>query len=222
MRVAIVEDNLPLSNGIAQAFRDDGHGVDQLHDGGEAMAILAREPVDLVILDINLPGASGIDVLSGMRQAGNQVPVLMLTARAAQSDKIIGLDLGADDYLTKPFDLEELKARARALMRRSGLPLFQHVVLGDLILDTAARRVSLGGEVLDLPRREFALAEILLLRQGHVISKHQIIEHLYGAGADVEENAVEIYVHRLRKRFRSSSVEIRTVRGLGYTLQEVK
>lgn len=216
MRIAVVEDNLVLADGIARAFRSDGHGVDEIHDGADAMAFLLQETVNLIVLDINLPGDSGLEILSSLRKNGIQTPVLLLTARDSMNDKVSGLDLGADDYLTKPFDLTELQARARALLRRSEKPVAQTQAFGEIEYNEEARQIKLNGKLLDLPRREFALAELLMQRSGHVISKNQIIENLYGAGAEIEDSAIELYIHRLRKKLVSDSVEIKTVRGLGY------
>ena len=220
MRIVIVEDNLPLADGITRAFERDGHGVDQIHDGDTALAFLKKEAVDLVILDINLPGKSGLEILAELRREKIQIPVLMLTARDTLDDKVAGLDHGADDYLTKPFDLAELQARARALLRRSDREIANMIVVGNIEFDCNARQLRLDGELVDLPRREFALAEILLTRRDRVISKEQIIDHLYGAGADVHDSAIELYVHRLRKRLSASGAEIKTLRGLGYCLRE--
>lgn len=219
MRIVVVEDNLALADGIARAFQSDGHGVDQIHDGDTASTFLAGEDIDLVILDINLPGKSGLEVLKDLRARSKSTPVLMLTARGEIDDKICGLDHGADDYMTKPFDLAELQARARALLRRSDREIVSTLTLGDVQLDLGARQLQVAGAVLDLPRREIALAEVLMKRREQVISKEQIIEHLYGAGAEVDDGAVELYVHRLRKRLARSNVEIKTLRGLGYTLR---
>lgn len=216
MRIAVVEDNKPLSDGIARSFREDGHGVDELHDGVSAEQFLSQEDVDLIILDINLPRQSGLVVLKALRMQKIQTPVIMLTARDSSTDKIAGLDLGADDYVTKPFDLAELKARARALMRRSDKDIADVMKFGSIEFDVSAREIRMEGNILDLPRREFSLAEILLTRSGHVISKQQIITHLYGTGADVEDSTVELYVHRLRKKFGVCGAYIKTVRGLGY------
>ena len=222
MRIAIIEDNRPLADGIAKAFEADGHGIDQLHDGVEADRFLTNENLDLIILDINLPGKSGLDVLKALRNRKTQTPVLLLTARDTLTDKIDGLDLGADDYLTKPFDLAELKARARALMRRSEKQLNGTIRVGTLEFDPDARQLKQADEVIDIPRREYAVAEILIYAKGRIISKGQIIDHLYGVGAEIEENAVELYIHRLRKRIAGSGAEIKTARGLGYCIRESK
>lgn len=220
MRITIVEDNRPLADGIAKAFQADGHGVDCLHDGDDADAFLASETCDLVILDINLPGRSGLDVLKAMRMRKQQTPVLLLTARDAVDDKISGLDFGADDYLTKPFDLAELKARARALLRRSEKSISDKVAVGALELDLTARLLRVAGNEVDLPRREYALAEALIQNKGRILSKTQLLEHLYGVGGEADEAAVELYIHRLRKRIAGSGAEIKTVRALGYCLRK--
>lgn len=222
MRIAVVEDNRPLADGLAKSFRADGHGVDVLYDGSAAETFLLAESFDLIILDINLPGKSGLQVLTSLRQNQVPTPVLLLTARADLSDKVSGLDLGADDYLEKPFDLPELKARARALLRRSEKQ-FKHVIsVGRLMFDQDARHVTIDNEVLDLPRREFALLEILITNIDRIISKHQILDHLYGLGSEVDETTVELYVHRLRKRVDDSGVGIKTARGLGYCLRQIR
>ena len=220
MRIAVIEDNAPLSDGIAQAFRAEGHGVDQLFDGLDAITFLQTERVDLIILDINLPKRTGLEVLTDLRRNRNHAPVLLLTARGTLEDKVAGLDLGADDYMTKPFELGELQARARALLRRSGQAISEKFSIGNVELDLGARQLRVDGSTIDLPRREFALAELLFTRAGHVVSKPEILEHLYGTGADVEDNAVEIYIHRLRKKLARQDIEIRTLRGLGYCLRE--
>lgn len=216
MRIVVVEDNRTLADGIAKAFKDEGHGVDEIHDGNDALDFLLNEKVDLIILDINLPGCSGLEVLKGLRRNKNQTPVLLLTARDTMDDKIDGLDLGADDYLTKPFDLNELKARARALLRRSDKQFSDVLIFGEIEFDADARQIKIAGKLIELPRREFALAEILMTRNGRVISKQQIINHLYGTDTDVEDSAVELYIHRLRKKIGTHSAEIKTIRGLGY------
>ena len=223
LRIAVVEDNRGLGDAIADALRDEGHGVDRLHDGAEADTFLAREDVDLVVLDINLPGRTGLEVLAAMRRRGAYPPVLLVTARDALDDKLAGLDGGADDYLVKPFEMKELLARARVLLRRAmtgpGEREAPALRVGDVSLDPLARRVSVNGAPIDLTRREMALAELFITRAGHVVSKAQILDHLYGAGSMVEDGAAELAVHRLRKRLAHASVEIRTLRGLGYALR---
>ncbi|MGI9364490.1 MAG: response regulator transcription factor [Rhizobiaceae bacterium] len=221
MRIAIVEDNKPLADGIAKAFEMEGHGVDQLHTGDGAVEFLCEASPDLIVLDVNLPRKSGLDILRDIRANGVHSPVLLLTARSDINDKVTGLDLGADDYLTKPFDLIELKARARALLRRSEKKIGEVILVGELEFDPEARQVRTNGLDLNLPRREYALAEILIRSRDRIISKHQIIDHLYGAGAEIEEGTVELYIHRLRKRLAGSGTEIKTARGLGYCFREI-
>ncbi len=222
LRILIVEDNHPLADGIAKSFRTDGHGVDVIYHGTEADQYLNRESADLIILDINLPGLSGLQVLRNLRRKNVQTPVLLLTARATLTDKVDGLDLGADDYLEKPFDLAELKARARALMRRADKRINEVIRVGQLEFDPIARRIKINNEQIDLPRREYALAEILINGRDRIISKHQILDHLYGLGSEVDEKTVELYIHRLRKRIAGSGAEIKTARGLGYSFRLVK
>ncbi len=220
MRIAVVEDNQALAKAVAAALTDEGHGVDVIPDGDEASDFLSQERPDLVILDINLPGKSGLEVLKGLRTAGSSMPVLLLTARSETRDRVEGLDRGADDHLGKPFDMAELLARVRALLRRSGAGDSLETRVGDLVFDQVARRVFHNGQPIDLPRREFALLELFVNRLGQVVSKEQILDHLYGTGADAEAAAAELYVHRLRKRFTNCGFTIRTFRGLGYCMEE--
>ena len=222
LRILIVEDNHPLADGLAKSFRADGHGVDVIYDGVEANQYLCQDSADLIILDINLPGMSGLQLLRNIRQRNMHTPVLLLTARAKLIDKVDGLDLGADDYLEKPFDLAELKARARALMRRADKVINEVIVVGQLEFDPIARQIKINDEQIDLPRREYALAEILINGRDRIISKHQIIDHLYGFGSEVDEKTVELYIHRLRKRIAGSGAEIKTARGLGYSFRLAK
>lgn len=220
MRIAVVEDNESLAEAVAASLTDEGHGVDVIHDGGDAALFLGRERPDLVILDINLPGKSGLDVLTELRAAGSAVPVILLTARSETKDRVVGLDSGADDYLVKPFDIAELLARVRALLRRSANSDSLQMAVGALVFDQSARRVFHKGTPLELPRREFALLELFANRLGQVVSKDQILDHLYGTGSDAEEAAAELYVHRLRKRITGCGLTIRTFRGLGYCMEE--
>jgi two-component system OmpR family response regulator len=222
VRIVIVEDNQPLADGLAKSFRADGHGVDVLYRGDEAEQFLQREMADLLVIDINLPGLSGLEILKNLRRRKNQTPVLLLTARATLTDKVDGLDLGADDYLEKPFDLDELKARARALLRRSGKQISEVVTIGNLEFDSAARQIKINDELKEMPRREYALAEILISNKDRIISKQKILDHLYGLDAEVDEKTVELYIHRLRKRIAGSGTEIKTARGLGYSFRQIK
>lgn len=219
MRIVVVEDNELLADGIAKALRFDGHGVDEIHTGQLAIRFICQEMIDLIILDINLTDISGLDVLRHIRTEKIDVPVLMLTARSEQSDKIKGLDAGADDYMTKPFDLDELKARVRALLRRKSREQSKTMTLGDVEFDSDTRKLTVAGKEIELPRKEMSLVELLIHKGEQVVSKQRILDHLYGTGTDIEESTVEIYVHRLRKKLFDSNVEIRTLRGLGYCMR---
>ncbi|WP_282606143.1 response regulator transcription factor [Pelagibius sp. Alg239-R121] len=220
MRIVVIEDNLALAKAVATSLMDEGHGVDVIDNGSEASLFLSQEQLDLVILDINLPGKSGIDVLAEFRAGGASTPVILLTARSDTKDRVAGLDKGADDYLVKPFDMAELLARVRALLRRSSLEQTLETRVGDLVFDQVGRRVYQAGAPLDLPRREFALLELFAGRVGQVISKEQILDHLYGTGSDSDAAAAELYVHRLRKRLVDCGLTIKTFRGLGYCMEE--
>lgn len=220
MRIVLVEDNDGLARGIAYQLQDLGHGVDVLSDGDAADAFLRRETSDLLILDINLPGADGLTILRNLRARGDERPVLMLTARTETEHRVRGLDAGADDYLVKPFEMEELVARVRALTRRSPRPLRRLVALGPISLDCDARQVCVNGQPIDMPRREVSLIERLLTAQGRAVSKQDLLDHIYGTGADVEEAAVEVHISRLRKRLRPHGLSIRVQRGIGYSLAE--
>lgn len=219
MRIVIVEDNIGVAKGIAFVLRDAGHAVDLLHDGDTADAFLRDDGADLIVLDIDLPGRDGISILRDMRARGDQRPVLMLTAKSEMSDKVIGLDSGADDYLVKPFDMAELSARVRALTRRAQTPKPRHDQIGQLTFDITARQVSSEAGIIDLPRREVAIFEALLAAQGRTLSKQSLLDGVYGTGSSVEEQVIEVYISRLRKRLRPYGVEIRVQRGLGYTMQ---
>ncbi|PTX53869.1 two-component system OmpR family response regulator [Litoreibacter ponti] len=219
MRIAVVEDNEAVAKAVSFLLTDEGHAVDEYPDGAEAMGPLLADPPDLIILDINLPGASGLDVLTRLRRSGQDCPVLLLTARADTEDRVDGLDAGADDYLTKPFEMSELAARVRALLRRRHASLTATLVVGPLTFDVSAREVLNGQERLNMTRREVALFEALALAQGRLVSKERLLEHIYGTGADVETSAIEVHVSRLRKRLEGLSISIRTVRGFGYLME---
>lgn len=209
-----------MAKGIAYVLRDAGHAVDLLHDGLQAERFLRTDVSDVIILDINLPGMSGIDILKLLRARGDERPVILLSARSETHERVAGLDAGADDYLVKPFDMEELLARIRALSRRRTRETVYTESIGSLVLDVTTRQVSSGGEILELPRRELALFEILLKARGRSITKASILDQLYGTGVDVEEKVVEVYVSRLRKRLEPHGVGIRVQRGIGYTIVE--
>ena len=219
MRITLVEDNAALRKGIAYRLEDDGHAVDALDDGDAAAAFLAAEASDLVILDVTLPGRSGLDVLRGMRAAGDARPVVLLTARDTTADRVAGLDAGADDHVGKPFAMDELMARIRAAARRRAAPPVAALRLGPLALDPVALRLSRDGAALDLPRREIALLAALAEAGGRALSKDALLDRLYGTGSDVDAAVIEVYVSRLRKRLAPHGVAIRTERGIGYALR---
>ncbi|KCV82796.1 Two component transcriptional regulator, winged helix family protein [Actibacterium atlanticum] len=220
MRIVIVEDNETLAKAISYRLRDRGHAADVLTSGDEADAFLAQEGGDLVVLDINLPGKSGLEILQNLRARGDNCPVILLTARSETSDRVAGLDLGADDYLVKPFEMDELEARIRALSRRKNLEFGAKETIGVVTFDRTARQVTACGERLDIPRKELAVLECLLDRRGRLVSKPALTDHVYGIGADVDDTAVEPLVSRLRRRLAEHGVVIKTARGLGYMLEE--
>jgi len=218
VRILLAEDDALLGDGICTGLKQEGYTVDWVKDGQTADSVLKTETFDLVILDIGLPRLSGLEVLKSMRSRGDTLPVLLLTARDALSDRVKGLDCGADDYLTKPFDLEELCARSRALVRRStgrATPIINH---GDITLDPAAHTVVLGGENIVLPPREFMLLELLLENTGKAMSKERLEQSLYGWSKDIDSNTVEVHIHHLRKKLGSNI--IRTIRGIGYMIDK--
>jgi two-component system OmpR family response regulator len=220
MRVLIAEDDPVLADGLTRSLRGSDYAVDCVTDGGEADHVLTAQNYDLVILDIGLPRLDGYEVLRRLRRRGSKTPVLILTARDALDDRVKGLDLGGDDYITKPFDLPELEARVRSLIRRGqsgGGSVLSH---GTLTLDTVGRRATLAGEPLDLSARELGVLEVLMLRSGRVVNKDQLAEQLYGWDEEVGPNAIEVYVHRLRRKLEPAGVTIRTIRGLGYLLEK--
>lgn len=223
MRLLVVEDNRRLSVLVAKGCRQAGFAVDICHDLASAEAALGSVNYDAVILDLSLPDGDGLDFLGRMRRAGTDLPVLVLTARDRLEDRVTGLDQGADDYLLKPFAMEELVARLRALMRRPGQALGLRLTAGNIEFDTVAREVSIGGAPVAFSRRETDLLEILLRRSGRVVPKESIEEKLYAFGDEVSSNSVEVAVHRLRKRLADAgaTVEVHTLRGVGYLLSEV-
>lgn len=216
MRVLLVEDDVALAAGLRTALRPEGHAVDWLADGLAALEALRRQPYDLVVLDIGLPGADGLTVLHHLRALGNGVPVLLLTARDATGDRIAGLDGGADDYLVKPFDVDELKARMRALLRRRGGHPQPVVELRGVRLDTAAQTAHCDGREVALSRREFAVLQEMFVQPGRVFTRDQLESLLYGWGEEVESNAIEVHIHHLRRKLFPAL--IRTVRGIGYVV----
>jgi DNA-binding response OmpR family regulator len=219
MRILLVEDDRALSLGIERALVREGWRVDVLADGEQAMSEGLLGQHDLAVLDLGLPRRSGMDVLRHWRDHGARLPVLLLTARDELADRVGGLDAGADDYLVKPFDLPELLARLRALQRRAAGRIGDILRLADLELDLAGHELRYRGERVALSPREMALTELLMAKAGRVVSKDSIVARLSSWESDFSENSVEVYVHRLRKRFGEYGVVIKTVRGFGYVME---
>jgi two-component system OmpR family response regulator len=221
MRLLIAEDDPLIADGLIRAMRAAGYAVDHTANGEEADEALRRFAYDLLILDLGLPRMDGTELLERLRSRGAAVPVLVLTARDALQDRVSGLDLGADDYLVKPFDLPELEARVRALLRRQRPSLSGRLRFGDLLIDLTGRSVYHGDQRMELSGREFGVLELLARRAGRVVSKEQILESLTGWDEDVGPNAIEVYIHRLRRKLEPCGLAIRTIRGLGYLLDNV-
>jgi DNA-binding response OmpR family regulator len=214
MRVLLVEDDRMIAEAVRTALGQDGHVTDWMADGAAALAALSNSRFDIVLLDLGLPRKDGLTVLKQLRERGDATPVIIITARDDVRSRVAGLDTGADDYLVKPFDLDELAARMRAAQRRSagrGDPVIEH---GDIRVNCATREVAKAGEAVPLSAKEFAVLEALLLRPGVVLSRAQLEDRLYGFGESIESNAVEVYVHSLRRKLGSDA--IRTRRGAGY------
>jgi two-component system OmpR family response regulator/two-component system response regulator QseB len=216
MRILVVEDDPPLGDGIKAGLTQAGFAADWVQDGVSAELALRTASFAAVVLDLGLPRLTGLELLRRMRAAGNKTPVLILTARDAVGDRIRGLDSGADDYVVKPFDLDELGARLRALIRRSAGEAAPLLRLGEVELDPAARRVQFKGEAVDLPAREFALLHALMLNVGRVLTRDQLSERLYSWGEEVESNAIDVHIHHLRRKL--APALITTVRGVGYLM----
>jgi len=222
MRILIVEDDAVLANGLVRTFKQASYAVDHVSNGAQADLMLQESVYDLVILDLGLPKMDGMEVLKKLRQKGSKVAVLILTARDAIESRVKGLDLGADDYLTKPFNLDELEARVRALIRRgqlgSNLPL--HCAKLSL---SVVDKTAMNGEIpMPLSAREFGLLEVLMTRANKVVNKEQLLEALVNWDTEISDNAIEVYIHRLRKKIEPSGARIRTIRGLGYLLEAQK
>ncbi len=219
MRILLVEDDKALGEGIRMALKPEGYTVDWLQDGQSALHALEHESFELAILDLGLPRMDGLEVLKRLRAGGHATPVLVLTARDATSDRIAGLDAGADDYLIKPFDADELKARMRALLRRSfnrPQPALQH---GDITLDPASQQVTFRDQGVVLQRKEFLLLHQLLAQPGRVLTRDKLLQVLYGWNEEIESNALEVHIHHLRKKLYPEL--IRTVRGVGYMVDKI-
>jgi two-component system response regulator QseB len=214
MRVLLVEDDRMIAEAVRTALDQDGHVTDWMADGAAALSVLTHSLFDIVLLDLGLPRKDGLTVLRQLRERGNTTPVIIITARDDVRTRVAGLDSGADDYVVKPFDLDELAARMRAALRRSagrGDPLIEH---RDLSLNPVTHEVRKAGATVTLSAKEFAVLEALLLRPGAVLSRAQLEDRLYGFGDPIESNAIEVYVHSLRRKLGSQA--IRTQRGAGY------
>jgi two-component system OmpR family response regulator len=216
MRLLVVEDDADLNRQLVQALGDAGYAVDSAHDGEEGHFLGETEPYDAVILDLGLPIVDGVTVLEKWRREGRKMPVLILTARDRWSDKVSGFDAGADDYVAKPFHMEEVLARIRALLRRSAGHATSELVCGPVQLDTRSARVTVDGKAVKLTSLEFRLLSYLMHHQGRVVSRTELVEHLYDQDFDRDSNTIEVFVGRLRKKLGADY--IRTVRGLGYSL----
>ncbi|MEQ1592197.1 MAG: response regulator [Thiobacillaceae bacterium] len=219
MKILLVEDDPILGEAVMLAVRQAGFTVDWARDGVQADSALAGFSYDAVLLDLGLPRREGLDVLRGLRKGGASLPVMVLTARDTVEDRVRGLDAGADDYLLKPFSLDELLARLRALLRRAYGKADTETRLGKLIFDSAKRQAWTDEKPLTLSAREVSVLEILISHAGNVIAKETIADRLTGWDEGVGENAVEVYIHRLRRKLHDSGVSIRTLRGLGYLLE---
>ena len=223
MRVLLVEDDAELGSGVTASLKREHYAVDWVTDGSSAATALTTGTYDLVILDLGLPKLSGLQVLRQLR-AGNElqksVPVLITTAMDSVSDRVDGLDAGADDYLVKPFALDELHARVRALIRRRNAATSNMLMHGRLTFDIASRQASADGVPLDLSVREAGILEMLLLRAGRAVTKEQLLEGLCAWDSDISLNAIEVYVHRLRKKLEPADIRVRTFRGLGYCIDK--
>lgn len=220
MRILLAEDDSVLSDGLTRSLRQSGYAIDSVADGEQADTALLNQEFDLLILDLGLPKLAGLDVLKRLRARNSRLPVLILTAADSIEQRVKGLDFGADDYMAKPFALSELEARVRALTRRGsggGPVLIQH---GPLSYDQVGRSAFIGEQMLDLSARELGVLEVLLQRCPRLVSKEQLVDHLCEWGEEVSNNAIEVYVHRLRKKLEPSGLHIGTVRGLGYCLEK--
>jgi len=217
MRILVVEDDRDLNRQVCEALDEAGYVVDRAFDGAEGHFLGDTEPYDAVILDIGLPEMDGISVLEAWREAGRTMPVLILTARDRWSDKVAGIDAGADDYVAKPFHVEEVLARIRALIRRAAGHASSQIVLGPLSLDTRSARATVNGTALKLTSHEFRLLSYLVHHAGKVVSRTELVEHMYDQDFDRDSNTIEVFVGRLRKKLGVDMIE--TIRGLGYRIQ---
>ncbi len=222
MQILLAEDDAVLSDGISKALKQHGYSVAVYDNGLSAQNAALDSNFDLLILDLGLPKLDGLSVLQTIRTQNKIVPILVVTARDGLNNRVHGLDLGADDYITKPFDLPELEARVRALLRRSNQVKDEELILGELKFDISGRRAFVNSVPLELSAKELAVLEFLMLRPGKVVNKEQLIEHMYGWDEDVTYNAIEVNIHRLRKKLEIAKINIRTIRGLGYLLDTIE
>jgi two-component system OmpR family response regulator len=218
VRVLVVEDELKMARLLRRGLVEEGHAADVASKGEDALWMAQSHPYDAIVLDVMLPGLSGFEVCRRLRNGGVWTPVLMLTARDGVEDRVVGLDVGADDYLTKPFSFAELLARLRALVRRGGVERPTELVVGDLRLDPASRRVWRGDDEVGLSPKEFALLETFMRHRGEVLSRLQLLEHAWDFAYENRSNVVDVYVRYLRRKIGADAIE--TVRGLGYRFRE--
>ena len=221
MRILIAEDDQVLADGLLRTLRGNGYAVDHVASGSEADAALSTQEFDLLILDLGLPRLHGFEVLKKLRGRGSATPVLILTAADSVEQRVKGLDLGADDYMAKPFSLQDLEARVRALARRGMGVASNTIKHGPLTFDTTGRVAYINEQMVELSARELGLLEVLLQRAGRLVSKDQLVERLCEWGDEVSNNAIEVYIHRLRKKIEQGPIRIATVRGLGYCLEKI-
>jgi two-component system OmpR family response regulator len=222
MRILIAEDDQVLADGLLRSLRSSGAAVDHVASGSEAdAALMTNTEFDLLILDLGLPKMHGLEVLKKLRARGATLPVLILTAADSVEERVQGLDHGADDYMAKPFSLQELEARVRALSRRGMGGATSQIKHGPLLYDQTGRVATIDGKMVELSARELGLLEVLLQRAGRLVSKDQLVERLCEWGEEVSNNAIEVYIHRLRKKIEKGPIRIATVRGLGYCLEKI-
>lgn len=219
MRILVIEDDNILGSALQEFLREQGYAVDWVSNGSQVFGAVSGQVYQLLLLDLNLPDMNGLEVLKQLRAQGHQEPTLILTARDDVEDRVAGLDAGADDYVTKPFELSELAARVRTFARRQSGQSSPVIEVGPLQFDTVGREVRVHGERLNLSVRELSVLEMLMARPGRVVTKRQIVNSLSAWDADFSENAVEVYVYRLRKRLEGTGTSIQTVRGFGYLLE---